>query len=75
LLDMGDVTARVEDAIRGMISSGELAPGAQLPSERQLVADLGAGRTTVRLVLTKLVAEGVLRPEHGRGYFVCEPTR
>jgi DNA-binding GntR family transcriptional regulator len=41
-----------------------------LPSERHLADQLGAGRTTIRLVLTKLGAEGIIRSEHGRGYFV-----
>src|SRR5690348_7517573 len=34
-----------------------------------LAEDLDAGRTTVRLVLVKLAAEGLVRAEHGRGYF------
>jgi GntR family transcriptional regulator len=70
---VGEVTERVEGAIRNKIASGDLAPGDRLPSERTLVADLDASRTTVRLVLMRLVAEGVIRAEHGRAYFVCEP--
>ncbi|WP_052359535.1 GntR family transcriptional regulator [Actinoplanes friuliensis] len=53
---MGEVTARVEVAIRGLVTSGEYGPQDKLPSERRLAEDLGAGRTTVRLVLT-MVAE------------------
>lgn len=68
---MGEVTLRVEEAIREMIASREL-PDGRLPSERTLAADLEAGRTTIRLVLMKLASEGLLRSEHGRGYFVCE---
>jgi len=56
-----------------MIASGRLKPGDRLPSERTLVADLSASRSTVRLVLVRLVAEGLIRSEHGRAYFVCEP--
>ncbi|WP_082127127.1 NUDIX domain-containing protein [Allosalinactinospora lopnorensis] len=66
---MGSVTQRVEDAIRDLIASGELGPNGKLPSERKLSQDLDAGRTTVRLVLGKLAAEGTIRSEHGRGYF------
>lgn len=70
---MGEVTQRVERAIREMVDdSDNLAPGGRLPSERTLSADLHAGRTTVRLVLMRLEAEGLIRSEHGRGYFVCE---
>lgn len=53
-----------------MIESGDLGPGGRLPSERHLAEQLDAGRTTIRLVLTKLGAEGIIRSEHGRGYFV-----
>lgn len=68
---MGGVTARVEDEIRRMVTSGDYGPQDKLPSERKLAEDLGAGRTTVRLVLTKLTAEGLVRAEHGRAYFVA----
>lgn len=71
---MGEVTARVESAIRELIRSGELGPGGRLPSERALAEDLKAGRTTIRLVLARLTAEGIVRSEHGRAYFVCEPA-
>jgi GntR family transcriptional regulator len=68
---VGETTERVEAAIRTLAST-TLSPGDRLPSERTLAADLGAGRTTVRLILVKLAAEGLVRAEHGRGYFVCE---
>lgn len=67
---MGEVTARVEAAIRDLVASGEL-PSGRLPSERTLASDLAAGRTTIRLVLMKLASEGLVRSEHGRGYFVA----
>lgn len=66
---MGAVTHSVEQALRSIIEG--LQPGERLPSERTLVQQLGASRTTVRLVLTRLTAEGLARPEHGRGYFVA----
>jgi GntR family transcriptional regulator len=72
---VGEVTAQVEGTIRNMIVSGQLKPGDRLPSERTLVSDLNASRSTVRLVLVRLVAEGLVRAEHGRGYFVNDPAR
>ena len=66
---MGAKTERVETAIRDLIESGELGPNGRLPSERTLAETLDAGRTTIRLILTKLTAEGIIRSEHGRGYF------
>lgn len=67
---MGAKTERVERSIRELIATGQLGPGGRLPSERQLAAQLEAGRTTIRLILMKLATEGAIRSEHGRGYFV-----
>jgi DNA-binding FadR family transcriptional regulator len=67
---VGAKTERVERSIRDLIASGRLGPGGRLPSERQLAAELDAGRTTIRLVLMKLATEGMIRSEHGRGYFL-----
>ncbi len=67
---MGEVTARVENDLRRRITSGELSSGDRLPSERDLVDQLKASRSTVRLVLVKLTAEGLIEPQQGRGYFV-----
>jgi DNA-binding FadR family transcriptional regulator len=59
----------VERSIRDLIASGQLGPGGRLLPERQLEEQLGAGRTTIRLILMKLAIEGMIRSEHGRGYF------
>jgi DNA-binding FadR family transcriptional regulator len=67
---VGAKTERVERSIRNLIASGRLGPGGRLPSERHLAAELDAGRTTIRLVLLKLATEGMIRSEHGRGYFL-----
>ena len=67
---MGAKTERVERSIRELIATGQLGPGGRLPSERQLAGQLDACRTTIRLILMKLATEGMIRSEHGRGYFV-----
>lgn len=70
---VGELTDRVESTIRGMIERGEYGPGGRLPSERELASTLSVGRTTVRLVLTKLTVLGLIEAQHGRGYFVAQP--
>jgi DNA-binding FadR family transcriptional regulator len=70
---VGAKTERVERSIRDLIASGDLGPGGRLPSERQLAGQLDAGRTTIRLILMKLATEGLIRSEHGRGYFTTNP--
>ncbi len=69
---MGAKTDQVERSIREIVET-EQGPNGELPSERKLVERLGAGRTTVRLILMKLTAEGVIRSEHGRGYYAIAP--
>lgn len=67
---MGEVTRSIERLIRDRIEQGTYGPGDRLPSERELSAELGVGRTTVRLVLGKLTTLGLIEAQHGRGYFV-----
>jgi GntR family transcriptional regulator len=50
-----------------------LAPGDAIPSERQLSADLGVSRLTVRAALDDLVRDGYLLRRRGAGTFVNEP--
>src|SRR5438552_17091050 len=50
-----------------------LGVGDAIPSERQLSADLGVSRLTVRAALDDLVREGYLVRRRGSGTFVSEP--
>lgn len=60
--------------LRQKIDSGELAPGAQLPSERAMMASYGVSRPTIREAVGLLRSQGVVAAEHGRGVFV-RPAR
>lgn len=51
----------------------ELEPGTSLPPERQLAAELGTSRTTLRKALAQLAAEGVLTSTQGSGNYVAPP--
>jgi GntR family transcriptional regulator len=51
----------------------QLSVGDAIPSERQLSADLGVSRLTVRAALGDLVREGLLVRRRGSGTFVSEP--
>lgn len=64
---MAGVTAQAEGRIRELI--GRLAPGERLPSERELAAELGVARTTVRLILERLTVAGLVTRRHGSGNF------
>ncbi len=56
------------------IRIGLLAPGSQLPPERQLAEELSISRSTLRQALTTLVQSGHLTSTRGRtgGTFVAE---
>jgi GntR family transcriptional regulator/MocR family aminotransferase len=57
--------------IRDELKSGRFSDGSsRLPSSRALAADRGISRSTVRLALSKLYAEGYLRSKAGSGTFV-----
>jgi DNA-binding FadR family transcriptional regulator len=49
------------------IFRGEFAPGSRLPAERQLAAQLGVDRTTLRMALKQLQRMNLLVPRHGSG--------
>lgn len=61
---------QLADQLRAKIYSGELEPGAKLPTEQQLMDDANASRNTVRLALGQLANEGLIVSGRGRGHFV-----
>ena len=58
---------QLEQALRAAIRSGRLAPGAVLPSSRDLAADLGVSRGVVVDSYTQLATEGYLSARRGSG--------
>lgn len=53
------------------ISSGEIAAGARLPSQRDLAQSFGVGRSSIREALNALAVMGYLDVQQGRGTFIC----
>jgi len=68
------VYQQIADHLRKQISSGELAPGAQLPTELELASRHGVARQTVRQAVAQLVSEGLVVSQRPRGHFVRERT-
>ena len=62
-----EVVARVLDLVE------TLGAGAALPPERELAAELGVARMTVRQAIADVDALGLVRREQGRGTFVVGP--
>jgi GntR family transcriptional regulator len=64
-------TSETRDLVLDLVE--QLDVGDAIPSERQLSADLGVSRLTVRAALDDLAREGYLERRRGAGTFVSEP--
>lgn len=65
---------RIETDLRDRIRSGELVPGARVPTELELMDHYGVSRATVRQAMGGLIASGALEVRRGLGTFVA-PAR
>jgi DNA-binding GntR family transcriptional regulator len=63
---------QVTAALRERILSGELAPGAMVPSIVTIHQEYGIAKTTARKVLAALRDEGLIVTTPGWGSFVAE---
>ena len=64
---------QVADQLRQLIDSGEYPVGNRLPTERELAAQLGVSRPTVREALIALEVDGRVRIRVGSGIYVLAP--
>ncbi len=60
------------DRIRAGILGGTWTAGNDLPGERELSTTLGVSRLTLRAALSRLEAEGLVKPVHGSGTRVLD---
>ncbi|SPB13602.1 GntR family transcriptional regulator [Caballeronia novacaledonica] len=63
-----EVVAELSERIR----SGALRPGDKLPTESEIMAQLGVSRTVVRESISRLQAARLVQTRHGIGTFVLE---
>ena len=61
----------IADAIAARIRAGELAPGEQLPTTREVAAAYDVSEATAYRALSLLVDRGLVRGEPGRARFVA----
>jgi DNA-binding FadR family transcriptional regulator len=62
---------RIREFIVNAAANGTLAPGAKLPTERELAKRFSTPRNAVRKTLTQLEAEGSITRHVGRGTFLA----
>jgi GntR family transcriptional regulator len=63
---------QIADDLRLKIEAGELAPGAQLPTELELREQYEASRNTIRDAIKRLTALGIVETKPGQGTFVVQ---
>jgi GntR family transcriptional repressor for pyruvate dehydrogenase complex len=64
------VSDKIVSQLVALISDGKLAPGDKLPPERELIAQLGVGRSSLREALSILEALGYVEVRSRKGVFV-----
>lgn len=70
--------AQIANRLRVAVATGELAPGASLPSVRQLAAEVRVNPATVVQAYRELERDGIVDSRQGAGTFVrelAEPKR
>lgn len=66
------VTSQVIDYLKENIKSGKWKVGEKIPSETQLIAELGVSRASIRSALQYFIGLGVLRSYQGKGTILID---
>jgi DNA-binding transcriptional regulator YhcF (GntR family) len=69
------ISRQIAQQIVSLCASGNLAPGARLPSVRELARTLAVNQNTILRVYERLCREGLLEMRQGQGTFVAEDAR
>lgn len=65
---------QIQENLRNQIDAQVWKPGEQIPTEQTLCEQFGVSRITVIRALMRLVQEGILVREQGKGTFVATPA-
>jgi GntR family transcriptional regulator len=63
---------QIVEQVQGLILAGDLKPGDQLPTVRQLASELRINFNTVARCYRMLDEAGLISTQHGRGTYVLE---
>ena len=69
------IYVQLRDQIAAAIGRGDLQPGAQLPTMREVAVALAIDLNTVQRAYAELEAEGLLVKVQGRGSFVADKPK
>jgi GntR family transcriptional regulator len=70
--DATPIWSQIEEGLRRLVASGALAPGAAVPSVRDLARELRINPATVAKAYQRLTEAGVLTVRRGDGTYVAE---
>ena len=65
---------QIYEILRSKIQEGVWETGVLFPTEKELTTEYQVSRATIRQVMERLVSEGLVYRQQGRGTFVAEPT-
>lgn len=65
---------KIYNYIKNEVIAGKMETGEKLPSTRLLARHLSVSRSTVEMAYEQLLAEGYIKAESCRGFFVCDVT-
>ncbi len=69
------IYTQITDQVRALVERGDLKPGDQLPTVRQLATELRINFNTVARAYRILDEAGLISTQHGRGTYIWEtPT-
>lgn len=71
-LSVPRISDAIAETLERRILEGSLKPGDRLPSERDLAAELGVSRPSLREAIQKLASKGMLQSRQGGGTFVTD---
>ena len=66
------IYVQIVDGLRGQIQARILLPGEQLPSVRELAAELAINPNTIQRAYRELEVQGWIATVPGKGCFVCD---
>jgi len=69
-----NITTSIVNQVVDLIASGEYRPGQRLPSERELMENLGVGRSSIREAFQALAIMDLIDIRPGQGTFVRDIT-
>jgi len=67
------LTQKVVELLAARVSAGTIKPGEQLPTESEIMREMGVSRTVVREAISRLQAGGLVETRRGIGTFALKP--